>query len=35
MLRLNKEKENLLVDKYGFEKQYTIDKSVFYNYKKD
>lgn len=34
MLRLNKEKENLLVDKYGFEKQYTIDKSVFYNYKK-
>lgn len=34
MLKLNKEKENLLVEKYGFEKKYTIDKTIFYNYKK-
>lgn len=34
MLRLNKEKENLLVEKYGFEKNYTMDNDIFYNYKK-
>ncbi len=34
MLRLNKEKENLLVDKYGFEKKYTIGEMVYYQYRK-
>ena len=34
MLRLNKEKEELLVNKYGFEKNYTGERKVFYNYKK-
>lgn len=34
MLRLNKEKEDLLVDKYGFEKNYTGDRRVYYKFKK-